>query len=114
MSVEGCLHLKSAVAAVGDNTLLVNHAWVDPGDFAAFDLIGVDPGEAAAANIMRVGDRLLYSSAFPRTLEHLERRGFSVMTVDVSEMAKAEGAVTCCSLIFKAGGDSKGFPSPTR
>ena len=41
-----------------------------------------------------------YASTFPRTLERLERRGYAVTTVDVSEIAKAEGAVTCCSLIF--------------
>ena len=55
---------------------------------------------------MRVGEELLYSAAFPRTLERLARRGFSVTTVDVSEIAKAEGAVTCCSLIFNDFGTS--------
>jgi dimethylargininase len=42
----------------------------------------------------------LYSAVFPRTLDRLIARGFSVTAVDVSELAKAEGAVTCCSLIF--------------
>jgi dimethylargininase len=55
------------------------------------------------ANIVRVGAGHLYASTFPRTLERLERRGYAVTTVDVSEIAKAEGAVTCCSLIFGGG-----------
>jgi dimethylargininase len=104
VSVRGCLHLKSAVCAANDETLLMNPAWARPEEFRGFDIIDVDPREAYGANIVRVLDRLLYSSAFPRTQERLERRGFEVMTVDVSEIAKAEGAVTCCSLIFNGGG----------
>jgi dimethylargininase len=100
VAVTGCLHLKSAVTAVSDDVLLINQAWTPAGVFAGFDVIDVDPGEAMGANIVRVADRLLYSAAFSRTRERLERRGFAVTAVDVSEIAKAEGAVTCCSLIF--------------
>ena len=99
--VGGCLHLKSAVTSVSETALLINREWVPSGAFDQFDVIDVDPGEPTGANIVRVEGRLLYSAAFPRTLERLERRGFPVTTVDVSEIAKAEGAVTCCSLIFK-------------
>ena len=59
------------------------------------------PQEALAANVVRVGRRLLSSAAFPWTVERLRGRGADVTTVDVSELAKAEGAVTCCSLIMK-------------
>lgn len=108
VAVRGCLHLKSAVTVVSDETLLINQSWAPAEDFRGFDLINVDPGEASGANIVRVMNRLLYSAAFPRTRERLERRGFDVTAVDVSEIAKAEGAVTCCSLIFK----ERACPSP--
>jgi dimethylargininase len=98
--VERCLHLKSSVTVVDDRTLLINPAWSAAGEFRGFDLLDVDPGEAAGANVVRVGSRLLYSAGYPRTRERLERRGFDVTAVDVSELAKAEGAVTCCSVIF--------------
>ena len=104
VSVRGCLHLKSAVTLASDETLLMNPAWARTEEFRGFDHIDVDPGEAHGANIVRVMKRLLYSAAFPRTRERLQRRGFEVMTVDVSEIAKAEGAVTCCSLIFNTEG----------
>ncbi len=57
VDVKGCLHLKSAVTAVADGALLVNLSrdWVRSDDFAGFDLVEVDPGEAAAANIARIG-----------------------------------------------------------
>jgi dimethylargininase len=101
VAVQGCLHLKSAVTALGDTALLINREWAPPDAFSEFELIDVDPDEPTAANVVRIDGRLLYSAAFPRTLERLERRGLPVTTVDVSEIAKAEGAVTCCSLIFK-------------
>jgi dimethylargininase len=102
VAVTGCLHLKSAVTALADDRLLVNGAWVDRRQFAGFGWIDVDPLEPAAANIARAGGALIYPDAFPRTRKRIERAGFNVRTVDVSELAKAEGAVTCCSLIFEA------------
>jgi dimethylargininase len=100
VSVHGCLHLKSAVSALDDHTLLINPAWARADEFRGFKLVVVDPREASAANVVRVKDRLVYSEGYPRTLEHIVRHGFSVTTVDLGEIAKAEGAVTCCSLIF--------------
>jgi dimethylargininase len=100
VEVRGCLHLKSAVTALADGLLLINRTWLPGATFSAFDAVDVHPEEPAAANALKVGDRVVYSSAFPRTLERIERRGLSVGTVDTSEVAKAEGGVTCCSLIF--------------
>ncbi len=99
--VAGCLHLKSAVTQVAEATLLINRAWVDPAAFAGLELIEVDPAEPYAANALRVGEELIYPAAFPATRRRLEARGLTVHTVDVSELAKAEGAVTCCSLVFE-------------
>ena len=79
----------------------MNREWAPAAPFKDFDIIDIDPSEPYAANVVRVGDRLLYPSAFPATLRRLQKRGFDVTTVDVSELAKAEGAVTCCSLIFR-------------
>ncbi len=100
--VSGCLHLKSAVTQVAADTLLANRAWVDLGAFTGLEIIDVDPAEPYAANALRVGEALVYPAAFPRTRARLEGRGLAVHTVDVSELAKAEGAVTCCSLVFEA------------
>jgi dimethylargininase len=99
-TVRGCLHLKSAITALDDHTLLANPQWIADGEFNGFEIVNVDDSESTGANIVRVGGGHLYASAFPRTQEQLARRGYVVTTVDVSEIAKAEGAVTCCSLIF--------------
>jgi dimethylargininase len=100
MAVTGCLHLKSAVTAIDDRTLLVQPSWLPPGAFAGFELMTVHASEPFAANVLRVGARLLGAAAFPRTADLIAKRGYDIATVDVSELAKAEGAVTCCSLIF--------------
>ena len=96
---EDCLHLKSAVTALDDDRLLVNRTWIDPASFDGFMLVDVAPDEPSAANVLRLADRLIVASAFPRTAERLEALGYRVERVDASELAKAEGAVTCCSLI---------------
>lgn len=100
VQVGGCLHLKSAATAIGQNRLLINPAWVEPDAFPGFDLLETHPLEPAAANVLRVDRRLICAHRFPRTRERLEREGFVVQSVDLSELAKAEGAVTCCSLVF--------------
>jgi dimethylargininase len=98
--VGGCLHLKSAVTALDDHRLLVNPAWIDRAGFGGFIIVEVDPGEPAAANVLRLADRIVAAKAFPRTAERIAALGMTVDAVDASELAKAEGAVTCCSLII--------------
>jgi dimethylargininase len=52
--VTGCLHLKSAVTALSDDTLLINAAWVPASAFAGFRLIDVDPSEPYGANAVAI------------------------------------------------------------
>jgi dimethylargininase len=101
VDVGGCLHLKSAVTAVDDETLLINRCWADAKQFAGLALIDVAQSEPHAANVLRVGGSILCAAACPMTQQKLEAHGARVTPVDVSELAKAEGAVTCCSVIFK-------------
>lgn len=76
--VTKCLHLKSAVTDVADRTLLINSKWIDPSYFAGFELI-----ETEQPNALRIGDAVIYPAEIP-----------------MDELAKAEGALTCCSVIF--------------
>jgi len=99
VSVRGCLHLKSAATAVAEDLLLINPEWVDATVLDRLDHVTVDPREPSAANALRLRDRVIFPSAFPRTAERLEARGLRLVTVDASELAKAEGAVTCCCVL---------------
>ena len=98
--VTKCLHLKSAVSEAAPGVLLINPDWVAKFAFENHELIDVDEEEQHAANALRVGQDVIYPTSFPRTMEKLVKRGIDVSPVDVSELQKAEGAVTCCSLIF--------------
>jgi dimethylargininase len=100
VQMHNCLHLKSALTRVDDRTVLINPNWVDTHHFEDFNWIEIDPSEPFAANCLPIGDSIIYPTAFPKTLSKLEDAGLKVVKVDASELAKAEGAVTCCSLII--------------
>ena len=104
--VTGCLHLKSAVTQVAASTLLVNPAWVDKVNFPGMKFIEIDPSEQYAANALMVGGTVLYQPAYPKTQARLEAAGIYPILVDESELGKAEGALTCCALIFQVCGET--------
>jgi dimethylargininase len=102
VEVRGCLHLKSAVTALGERLLLVNAGWVPKEAFGGCEFVDVDPREPMGANALRVGDAVIYAAAFPRTADRIAARGLDLRLVDATEVAKAEGAITCCSIIVKS------------
>ncbi|MGH8305784.1 MAG: arginine deiminase family protein, partial [Steroidobacteraceae bacterium] len=101
VALRDCLHLKSACTFIPPDSLLVNPAWVDPQEFGARLLIPVAEGEAFAANSLTVRGVTLVSAAFPRTQRRLEEAGVATRAVDVSELHKAESALTCMSLLVE-------------
>jgi len=119
LPVTGCLHLKSAVTALpplpseggrrdakrpadggtARPAVLINPDWIDPACFAAFDVIEVDPREPFAANVLTVGDRVVCAEAHTETRRRLQAHGIPTLTVPAAELARAEGGLTCCSLL---------------
>ena len=108
VEMNGCLHLKTACTYVGRNTMLANRAWVDTAAFGECEIVEVSPDEPDAGNALHLGGALVFPTAFPETRAALERRGFRVETVDVSELQKAEAGVTCCSVILTGTEDAGG------
>lgn len=101
VDVQGCLHLKSAVSWLGDDTVLLNPHWVDETLFDGMHIIHVHPEEPHAGNVLRIGSTLLCAAAHRRTHECLEKAGFSVRLVDITELARAEAGMTCSSLVLE-------------
>jgi len=99
--VRGCLHLKSACCAVGDRTILINRQWVDPSAYAGFEIVDVPPEEPRGANVLAIGDTMLVPDCFPGIAGILDRRGWKVRTLDISELMKAEGGLTCSSILLE-------------
>ena len=100
--VTGCLHLKSAVTWIADNTLLANRAWFDTNPFAGSDWIDVDPAEPHAANALALGGTVILPASFPKTRGRIGSLDFRVTTLDISELQKAESGLTCSSLLFES------------
>jgi len=105
--VTGCLHLKSAVTSLRQGlagacrtTLVINPAWIDASSFDGFELVEVDPSEPAAANVLLIGASIVCAAEHPKTRARIEARGLVTHAVPAGELAKAEGGVTCCSIIL--------------
>lgn len=98
--VDGCLHLKTAVTSVPGDALLVNPDRVNPSRFGGYNVVSVDPLEPAAANVLRIGETVVMPAGHARTRDRLDSMGIRVLEVDISELAKAEAGVTCCSILL--------------
>jgi dimethylargininase len=96
----GCLHLKSAVTYIGDETVLINPDWVDVDRFSRWQCVPVAPQEPYGANTLLAGGIVYVAASAPLTRRKLEALGFTTAPLDTSEFEKAEGALTCLSLIF--------------
>ncbi len=99
--VTGCLHLKTGIAQIGPDLLLINPEWIDEGLFPEYHCEVIHSDEPYGANVMVHGNIALCPDAFPHTIEWLQKRGFDVLTIDQSEMKKAEAGLTCCSVIVE-------------
>ena len=98
-NVSRCLHLKSAVTRVGNDVILINPGLVDTSLFRGLNHIEVHPDEPHGANALWTGDSVIYSASHDQTRRRLEKNGISVIVVETDELEKAEGAVTCCSIV---------------
>ncbi len=99
--VTNCLHLKTGVTQAAEKTLLINPNFIDKKYFPGYDFIEVDESEPHAGNALLIGETILFPAAFPKTRERLKRLGRPIVTLEADELAKAEGGVTCCSLIVR-------------
>ena len=94
--VRRVLHLKSAVTALPDGTVIGHPATLEP-DHPFPDLLPV-PEEPGTAVVDLGGGAVLMSAAAPRTRQLLESRGLDVLATSIGEFEKLEGCVTCLSV----------------
>ena len=89
------------MSALGRRTLLVNPKWVETEAFAGYELLAVPLDEPLAANTLRVNDTLFLQAGFPKTVELVGVRHERTEVLDMSEFNKADGSLTCLSLVFE-------------
>jgi dimethylargininase len=103
IGVNGCLHFKSACTALDDQTLIVNRNWLEPAALSdlrgRYRVIEIPADEPFAADVLRIGSSIVLPAAHGRTRDLIAGLGYGTRTVDLSEFAKAEGGVTCLSIL---------------
>ena len=100
VAVSGCLHLKTAITAPGGDRLLANPAWLDLSPFRDFEVMALPAEEPWGGNTLPLNGRVLVAASAPRTGELLAAQGLTVRFVDISELQKAEGGLTCLSVLY--------------
>lgn len=100
IEMKNALHLKTGLAYIENNNLLVCGEFVDNPAFGSFNRIEVDPDEAYAANCVWVNGKVIFPEGYPKTKRKLEDLGYKVITVDTSEFRKIDGGLSCLSLRF--------------
>lgn len=98
--VTGSLHLKTAVTALDDQTLLINPLWLDTTTFRDFQLVPVPLEEPWGANILRLPQGVIANAAYPGTCHLIASLGYRLEAVDISEFGKAEAGLTCMSVVY--------------
>ena len=96
----GILHLKSGIAYIGDNRLVVIDSLAENPDFRGYELIRVAPGEEYAANCIRINDHILMAAGFPKFEATLRSLGYNLAVIEMSEFQKMDGGLSCLSLRF--------------
>jgi dimethylargininase len=98
--LSGLNSLGKGPAGDGERDVLV--AWSDyiglP-QLAGCDVIVVPEDEAPAANCLALGNTVIVPAGYPRTAGQIWQRGYRVLSVPLSEFAKADGGVTCLCVL---------------
>jgi dimethylargininase len=98
--ISKVLHLKSAVTALPDGTVIGYPPLVD--DPLVFERFLAVPEESGAHVVLLGGSKLLIAADCPRTIALLSESGYEPVPVDISEYIKLEGCVTCLSVRLRA------------
>jgi dimethylargininase len=98
--LESILHLKSGLAYLGDNRLLVIDSLASHREFSDYDLVRVTPTESYAANCIRVNGYVLIAAGYPVLERSLRSLGYQTLPLEMSEFQKMDGGLSCLSLRF--------------
>jgi len=98
--VEGFLHLKCVVSRIDDRAVLVAKGTVDLAAFAGVEVVTIPREEAYAANAVVVNGAAIIAKGYPHARAALERRGLRIVELALSEIAKADGSLTCMSILL--------------
>ena len=93
------LHLKCVCSPLGPDRVLLARDTIPATTFAA-TVVYAAPGEAYAANAVAIGAHVICAAEYPHTRDVLEAAGLHTHPVPTSEVRKADGALTCQSILI--------------
>jgi dimethylargininase len=102
---EGVLHFKTDCSLLDAETVLATPLLARSGVFAGLRQVLTPPGEEAAANALRVNDRVLVGARFPKTVALLDGLGFTLAPLATTEIGKIDAGLSCMSLRWKSQGE---------
>lgn len=94
------LHLKSSVSYLDSNRLVIAGELCAKAEFATFEQVAVDTDEAYAANCVWINNYVLVAAGYPKTSRKISDLGYQVIELEVSELRKLDGGLSCLSLRF--------------
>src|SRR5258705_4640050 len=99
-NVKDILHLKSGLAYLGDNRLVVIEALANRREFRGYELVRVNVDEEYAANCVQVNDYVLVAAGYPLLEQTLRGAGYKTIALEMTEFQKMDGGLSCLSLRF--------------
>lgn len=100
VKLEKVLHLKTGLAYLESNNLVVCGEFLSNPEFEKFNIIEVSEDESYAANCIWVNDKVFIPKGFPKAKQSIINAGYSVIELDMSEFQKLDGGLSCLSLRF--------------
>jgi dimethylargininase len=94
------LHLKTGLAYLENNNLLVAGEFVTKEVFKKFNKVEVSGDELYSANCIWVNDKIIVPEGYEKTTQAIRGLGYEVVIVDTSEYRKVDGGLSCLSLRF--------------
>ncbi|MFN7972309.1 MAG: arginine deiminase family protein [Acidobacteriota bacterium] len=94
------LHLKCVCSPLDETTMLLAEGTLDPAIFGGARILAVPAREGYASNALAIGRTVLLPAGFPETRRLVAGAGFDVVPLDTTEIRKADGALTCLSILF--------------
>ena len=98
--VGDVLHLKCVCTPMDDRRMVLAEGTIDPGIFRGVEVVLVPHEESYAANVLVVNGHALIASGFPATARALAAAGLHVVPLETTEIRKADGSLTCMSLLM--------------
>lgn len=99
-ATQNILHLKSGLAYLGDNRLIVIDELAKRQEFCGYELVRVCAREEYAANCVQVNDYILVAAGYPEFERTLQNLGCKTITLEMTEFQKMDGGLSCLSLRF--------------